>query len=99
MNSLTHTKQMAKAQIALRQELVRDTDRANTVMRSCTSCAKRFRARAGKPNVKCPKCAKGDAVASVAEQKRREGPIYEKTVTAQLRYWSAEAQRLGIFVE
>lgn len=64
--------------------------------RECPRCGARFYRRRGKPTGRCPDCA-FEVFASVVKQHREKaGPIYEKVVRGQLRYWSAEAKRIGV---
>ena len=62
----------------------------------CVQCGKRFVRSRSSSKTTCPACAKRRQIDAGLSTITKSGPIYEKVVRGQLRYWLAEADRLGI---
>lgn len=62
---------------------------------TCTGCGGEFQTF-DRDRVRCVDCGIGVFIDNVKAQRARSGPTYEKTVVGQLRYWHAEAERLGL---
>lgn len=87
---------------ALRNTLLRGyhggamADLARHTLRNCPECGTEFERRAGKPTGVCLGCATKRVFAAGDQARAKAGPRYERQVLGQLRYWKAEAERLGL---
>ena len=63
---------------------------------TCVECGKRFTRSRRNPKSSCPACSRARQIEAGVSMRRKDGEIYERTVRGQLRYWSSEADRLGI---
>lgn len=88
--------EFAAVQRALREELAPKPNSPDARLRQCAKCGETFWRRKGKHDRHCPGCAAAIAYQAEQGQSRKEGPMYEKAVLAQLAYWTREAKRLGI---
>ena len=62
----------------------------------CRLCSRTFTRGKTQRQYICPTCSRSRQVGLGLQMKAKEGPLYEKTVRGQLRFWMAEAERLGI---
>lgn len=68
-------------------------------LRRCGRCGELFwdwRRRANRP---CPRCCEIAQVVGNQQRSFKAGPEWERTVLAQLEFWLAECDRLGITPE
>jgi predicted RNA-binding Zn-ribbon protein involved in translation (DUF1610 family) len=69
------------------------------VVETCESCGGEFERASGRRKKLCPDCKRTKLIENMDSQRERAGEHYEQTVVAQLRYWTKEARRLGIFYD
>ena len=62
----------------------------------CVQCGKRFVRSRTSSKTTCSTCAKRRQIDAGLATITKSGPTYEKIVRGQLRFWLAEADRLGI---
>jgi DNA-directed RNA polymerase subunit RPC12/RpoP len=74
--------------------MMKPSPRTYTVV--CDTCGENFERLAGRKKTTCFDCGVSAVVEATRQQKARKGPIYEKAVSKNLRFWRAEAKRLGI---
>ena len=63
---------------------------------TCVECGKKFTKAARDNKTRCPACARQRQIDAGLAVALKEGPTYERVVRGQLRFWLAEASRLGI---
>ena len=64
----------------------------------CVECGKKFTRSAHDNKTRCPTCARQRQIDAGLAGVLKQGPTYERVVRGQLRFWLAEAERLGIEV-
>ena len=68
----------------------------DAIRATCVECGKRFTRSKRDNKTRCPACARQRQIDAGLAVKVKEGPTYERVVRGQLRFWLAEAERLGI---
>jgi hypothetical protein len=68
----------------------------DAVRAKCRLCKRTYLRRKYEYKPTCPACSHRTEVEALDQISAKQGPAWEKTVRGQLRYWLAEAARLGI---
>jgi hypothetical protein len=80
----------------LRKSLSPAPDDPEGVEVVCPGCGATYRRWKGRQRTDCPDCAAGRTIQTTFELRAKEGLAWERMVLGQLRYWTAEAERLGL---
>ena len=62
----------------------------------CKRCRRNFERPKGRIVEYCPTCRRKRFVESADQSHAKQGPFYERSVLGALKYWHAEADRLGL---
>ena len=64
----------------------------------CDDCGETFERPKGRNQVRCYPCKRKRMVDNHSQMLDKSGPHYERLVTSQIKFWRAEAKRLGMRV-
>ena len=90
------TLETAQTLAAVRKQIAPAADADRVRLTDCHRCGKQFTQQPGKYKQLCADCAVDNQVSYAEQMRNREGPLYDRTVLAQLRHWTAEAHRRGL---
>jgi len=68
------------------------------VTATCKRCGRSFERVVGRRRDICHECGKQLVLLAASNISNKAGPVYEKAVRSQVKYWRSEAKRLGISV-
>lgn len=86
-------------QAEVRERVARDVPERLRKTRVCVDCKQPFLGNVDDDRRYCAQCGAARNMNGTEQMSRRMGPVYEKAVRGQLRFWLSEAARLGITLD
>ena len=99
MSSDSNIVEMAKLAAKVRRANTPNRREVIAVIATCSECGSGFTRKRTQRMTICPACSRQCQIDAGRQNRAKEGPIWERTVGAQLKYWTSEARRLGIFYD